>query len=107
MIILFKNQTVADTWKKEICVTPDEVWLYLGPIVKPSTDVILETLGDPDGTPNVVTSPVGEDGRVLMEHGFSEDDVKFLQEYCADAIASGDIQLLDKVPTDWVGKGEM
>jgi hypothetical protein len=85
----------------EIGCTPEGIWLWLGPPVVPGDSDFIESIGDPDGTPNMVQYIEAADGRCAICHPFGDDDMAFFTEYCASGISSGDIQLLDALPEDW------
>jgi hypothetical protein len=67
-------------------------------------DYFETNIGDPDGTPNVITYAQDANGLCAICHPFSEDDILFLTEYMAEAVSSGDVRLIadDKLPVDWV-----
>lgn len=105
-VILYRNRTIANNLTAKVSVLPSFVWLKMGPVVKPGESSFVECVGDPDGSPNVVSIPEDVQGRCLQEHGLSDEDVTCLQDAWADEFASGDVQLLDKIPEDWVSKAD-
>ncbi len=101
MVVLFKNSTIANEWMKEIGCTPDGVFLWLGSPVTPGASDFIEQVGDPDADTNVIEFVPGTDGRCAVIHLFSAADKAFFEEYCAEAITAGDVQVLDALPADW------
>ena len=102
MMLIFRNKTIADTWLQEIGVTPSGVWVWLGATVDPNADPFVELVGNPDGTPNVITYAQDATGRCAIGHPFSAEDVAWLTDYCSAPIASGDMIVSDALPGDWV-----
>jgi hypothetical protein len=108
MVIVFKNPTIANSWMQEIGVTPSGVWLWMEGY-KPNGSDFERLVGDPSGTPNVVTYAQDANGLCAIEHPFSPEDVAFFTEYMAEAISSRDVRLItdSKLPLDWVWRDDI
>ena len=53
---------------------------------------------------NIVPAPEGADGRVMTSHPFCQDDRDNIEMVLAEWIAEGKVQVLEKMPEDWVSK---
>ena len=53
----------------------------------------------------VVIPAISNDGRRMNSHAFDEEALKEFQEYWADYIADGRVQILKEMPADWLPEG--
>ena len=89
--IVFASRELANTILREVAATPfGSVWVFF----------------EPDNPANSVAYNEGADGRCMIAHPFSEEDRDWLEAYMAEWIATGQVQVLDRQPEDWVSKGE-
>lgn len=81
-VIVFPNKADADTYLKEVAVTPFAgIWCWY----------------DPDSDVNVIQYNQSSDGRCAIAHIFCEEDRAWLEIYL-----EGKAQILNELPSDWL-----
>lgn len=102
MWLIFTSRTIADAVIKSITATPTGVWVWSDPD-NPGWDeaVIDEETGEESvihhDPVNQVQQSVSVDGRVAINHTWSESDLEWLREYCSDDL----IEFVAVLPVDW------
>ena len=93
MVIVFESKALADEICADIGCTPFGLVAMHYELESPASK-------------NIVPRPEEQAGRAANEHPFSEEDAAWLEAYCAGWIDAGKVQILDKMPEDWVSKPE-
>lgn len=108
MVMVFSSFEIANTLLLEIAATPNDlVWVWYNPTDPGWDEVIVDEFGNfttvHHDAKGMIAYNNEADGRIAIEHPWSQDDIDWLQEY----LDGESVTFYDNLPEDWQEAGSI